>query len=53
MKEVIYILTVKQKEKAVLRFLKIHPEYSNERIASIFKLPLERIAQLRKELNAS
>ena len=52
MKEVIYILTIEDKEKAVLRFLKIAPQYSNEEIAHIFKLSLERIAQLRKEFDA-
>ena len=40
-----------EKEKAVIRFFKVAPDYSNEQISQIFKLAPERIARLRAEID--
>jgi len=41
------------KEKAILRFFRIVPDYTNERIAEIFRIPLERVVELRKQFDAN
>lgn len=40
-----------EKEKAILRFLRIAPNYTNERISQIFRFAPERIDQLRAQID--